>query len=127
MEDLLGTAAAAAISAVLLAGFAWVVFRAGVWERKRNLRRALRAPDKYPRWKKEGIVMWRDHVQVINELFKSEAATRPFSSDELRGIAAFAPDLARHLEKHRELLISDAIDNTRRDLENRQTQSSKIT
>jgi len=127
MQDLLDTAAAATISAVLLAGFAWVIFRAGVWERKRNLRRALRAPDKYPRWKKEGIVMWRDHMRAIEELFKSEATTRSFSSEELSGIAAFAPDLARYLEKHRQLRISEAIGNTRRELESRNAPSAKST
>lgn len=125
MQDLLDSAAAAAISAILLAGFAWMIFRAGVWERKRNLRRALRAPDKYPRWKKEGIVMWRDHMRVIEEVFKNEGNTRPFSADELRGIAAFAPDLTRYLEKHRELCISEAIGNARRELESRQAASAR--
>jgi hypothetical protein len=61
-------------------------------EKEKNVRRALRAPDKYPRRKKEGIVIWRDHMRVMEELFKSEATSRPFSSEELRGITAFAPD-----------------------------------
>lgn len=126
IQDLLDSAAAAAISAVVLGGFAWAIFRAGIWERKANFRRALREPAKYPRWKKEDITRWRDHVLVIKEHFESEANTRSFSSDELRAIEAFSPDLRPYFEKHRHLTIAEAIGNTQQDVEGRYAPSTKV-
>jgi hypothetical protein len=107
-SNVLGKVLDAAISAVVLALIAVVIFKLGLYERRKNLQKALINPADYPWWKKEGIRSAKEHLKLIEEHF-ANSLDRPFSKNELDGLCVYSHALKTVFEQYKDRPIREVL------------------